>query len=159
MFIPDYTNIGKPKLGKNVKIVGPANFGSEPYLITIGDNTTISFDCAFVTHDAATRVIRNMPGENPETVIYGPITVGRNCFIGCRSVILPGVTIGNNVIIGAGSIVNSDIPDNTVAAGTPCKPICTLEEYKEKHRDDFLYMVSMQPLQKKEFLLKHFHMK
>ena len=112
-----------------------------------------------MTHDAATRVIRNMPGENPETVIYGPITVGKNCFIGCRSVILPGVTIGNNVIIGAGSIVNSDIPDNTVAAGTPCKPICTVEEYKEKHRDDFLYIVSMPPLQKKEFLLKHFNLK
>lgn len=159
MFVPDYSKIGQPRLGKNVSIVGQANFGSEPYLITIGDNTTISFDCAFVTHDGATRVIRNLPGENPETVIYGPITIGKNCFIGCRSVIFPGVTIGDNVIIGAGSIVNSDIPNNTVAAGIPCKPICTLEEYKEKHKDDFLYMVSLPPLQKKEFLLKHFHMK
>lgn len=48
-------------MGKNVSIVGEANFGSEPYLVTIGDDTTISFDCAFVTHDAATRVIRNLP--------------------------------------------------------------------------------------------------
>ena len=68
---------GEPNLGKNVDIVGGANFGSEPYLITIGDDTTISFDCAFVTHDAATRVIRHLPGHNKETVIYSPIKVGK----------------------------------------------------------------------------------
>ena len=134
---------GKPNLGKNVSIVGQANFGSEPYLITIGDNTTISFDCAFVTHDAATRVIRNLPDGNPETVIYGPINIGQNCFIGCRSVILPGVTIGDNCIIGAGSIVNKDIPSNSVAAGTPCKIICSIDEYRKKHESEFLYMVSL----------------
>ena len=72
---------GNPNIGKNVDIVGNVNFGSEPYLITIGDDTTISFDCAFVTHDAATRVLRHLPGENPETVIYGKIVIGKNCFI------------------------------------------------------------------------------
>lgn len=157
MYIPS-DSFGKPNLGKNVSIIGPANFGSEPYLITIGDNTTISFDCAFVTHDAATRVIRNLPDGNPETVIYGPIYIGRNCFIGCRTVVLPGVTIGDNCIIGAGSIVNKNIPSNTVAAGVPCEIICTLEEYRVKHKDDFLYMVSLPHQKKKEYLLKHFNL-
>lgn len=157
MFIPDKA-YGKPNLGKNVRITGQANFGSEPYLVTIGDDTTISFDCAFVTHDAATRVVRNLPGQNKETVIYKPITVGRNCFIGCRTVVLPGVTIGDNVIIGAGSIVNSDVPSNTVAAGIPCKKICTLEEYINKHKDEFMYIVSLPNNEKKNFLLKHFKM-
>ena len=105
---------GEPILGKNVQIIGGANFGSEPYLIKIGDNTTVSFDCAFVTHDAATRVIRNLPDGNKETVIYAPIVIGKNCFIGCRTVILPGVTIGDNCIIGAGSIVNKNIPPNYI---------------------------------------------
>lgn len=146
---------GNPNIGKNVDIVGNVNFGSEPYLITIGDDTTISFDCAFVTHDAATRVIRNLPGENPETVIYGKISIGKNCFIGCRSVILPNVTIGDNVIIGAGSIVNKDIPSNTVAAGNPCKIICSLDEYKNKHKNDFLYMVSLPFNEKKKYLLNN----
>ena len=148
------SSYGKPNLGKNVQIIGEANFGSEPYLITIGDDTTVSFDCAFVTHDAATRVIRNIPGQNKETVIYGPITIGKNCFIGCRTVILPNVTIGDNVIIGAGSIVNQDIPSNHVAAGTPCKVICTLDEYIKKHEDDFMYIVSKPFEEKKKILLK-----
>lgn len=150
MYKPNY---GQPNLGKNVQIIGGANFGSEPYLITIGDNTTVSFDCAFVTHDAATRVIRNLPGHNKETVIYGKINIGKNCFIGCRTVVLPNVTIGDNCIIGAGSIVNKDIPSNTVAAGSPCKVICTLDEYIEKHKDDFMYIVSKPFEEKKKILL------
>ena len=148
------------KVGKNCQFISPGpNFGSEPYLITIGDNTTVSFDVAFVTHDAGTRVLRNLaePGsKEKETVIYGEIKIGKNCFIGCRSTILPGVTIGDNSIIGAGSVVNRNIPANSVAAGVPCKVICTLDEYKEKHKDDFLYMVSMEPEKKRKYLLNRF---
>lgn len=148
------------KIGKGCSLVPPGpDFGSEPYLIEIGDNTTVSFDVAFVTHDAGTRVLRNLakPGsKEKETVIYGKIKIGNNCFIGCRSTILPGVTIGDNTIIGAGSIVNRDIPANSVAAGVPCKVICSLEEYKEKHKEDFLYMVNLPADEKKKYLLDLF---
>lgn len=152
--IGHYRNLGV-RIGENVSIISPISpviFSSEPYLVSIGDNTTISFDVAFVTHDAATRVIRHIPDGNPETVIYGPISVGKNCFIGCRSVILPNVTIGENSIIGAGSIVNRDIPTNSVAAGNPCRVICTLDEYRKKHKDDFLYMVSLAYENKRRYL-------
>ena len=147
------------KVGKGCDFVSPGpNFGSEPYLIEIGNNTTVSFDVAFVTHDAGTRVLRNLATNDKEkqTVIYGKIVVGNNCFIGCRSTILPGVKIGDNVIIGAGGVVNRDIPSNSVAAGVPCKVICSLEEYKEKHKDDFLYMVNLPYEEKKKFLIKLF---
>jgi acetyltransferase-like isoleucine patch superfamily enzyme len=147
------------KIGKGCDFVSPGpNFGSEPYLIEIGDHTTVSFDVAFVTHDAGTRVLRNLATSEKEkqTVIYGKIIVGNNCFIGCRTTILPGVKIGDNVIIGAGSVVNRDIPSNSVAAGVPCKVICSLEEYKEKHKDDFLYMVNLPYEEKKDFLTKLF---
>ena len=143
------------QIGERVDFVTPPNFGSEPYLITIGDDTTISFDVAFVTHDAATRVIRNLPDGNPNTGYFGEIVIGKNCFIGCRSTILPGVHIGDNTIIGACSQVNRDIPSNMVAAGNPCKVICTLDEYRTKHKDDFVYEEI--PLEKtKQFLLKYF---
>lgn len=147
------------QLGKEVSLISVPNFGSEPYLISIGDKTTISYDCAFVTHDAATRVIRNLPDGNPETVIYGPIKVGKNCFIGARTTIIAGVTIGDNSIIGACSLVNRDIPSGVVAAGNPCKVICTLEEYRKKHEKDFLYMVSMPYKEKKQYLLEYFENK
>ena len=147
------------RIGNNVSIISPVSpviFSSEPYLVSVGDNTTISFDVVFVTHDAATRVIRNLPDGNRETVVYGTISLGKNCFIGCRTTILPNVKIGDNTIIGAGSLVNRDIPSNVIAAGNPCKVICTLDEYREKHKDDFLYMVSLSYEEKKKYLMKHF---
>lgn len=139
-------------VGKNVSFIDTPNFGSEPYLISIGDNTTISFDVAFVTHDAATRVIRNLPNQNKETVIYGKIEIGNNSFIGCRSTILPNVKIGDNCVIGAGSVVTKDIPSNSVACGAPCKVIGTIDEYIEKHKKDFEYIVSLPYGEKKKYL-------
>ena len=68
------------------------------------------------------------------------------------------MTIGDNTIIGAGSVVNRDIPSSTVAAGVPCKVLCTLEEYEKKHKEDFLYMVSLPIDEKRKFLLEHFNL-
>ncbi|HEM3678014.1 TPA: hypothetical protein U1C83_001176 [Streptococcus suis] len=64
----------------------------------------------------------------------GAVTIEDNVFIGMNTTILKGVHIGKNVIIGAGSLVNRDIPDNSVAAGNPCKVIMPLSEYYEKRK-------------------------
>lgn len=45
-------------IGKNCKLHGSPNWGSEPWLISIGDYSEVSFECAFVTHDGAVGVIR-----------------------------------------------------------------------------------------------------
>lgn len=50
-----------------------------------------------------------------------PVHIGKNCWIGAGSVILPGVTIGDNTVIGAGSVVTRDISSNVVAFGNPCR--------------------------------------
>ena len=41
---------------------------------------------------------------------------------------MPGVTIGEGAIIGAGSLVTKDVPDWTIAVGSPCKVVKELEE-------------------------------
>lgn len=50
-----------------------------------------------------------------------PVHIGRNCWIGAGSIILPGVSIGDGTVIGAGSIVTRDIPSGVVAVGNPCR--------------------------------------
>ena len=59
------------------------------------------------------------PGVN----IAGNVTIGNFCALGIGSVILPGIRLGNNVIVGAGAVVNKDVPDNTIVAGIPAKPL------------------------------------
>lgn len=56
------------------------------------------------------------------------VHIGKNCWIGMNSVILPGVTLGEKTIVGAGAIVTHSFPDgNCVIAGNPAKIIKRLE--------------------------------
>ena len=50
-----------------------------------------------------------------------PIHIGKGSWIGQNCVIAPGVTIGRMCIIGANSVVSRDIPDYSIAVGTPAK--------------------------------------
>ena len=58
----------------------------------------------------------------------GKVTLKKNCKIGSHCVIMPGVTVGENSVVGACSFVNTDIPDNVVAAGVPAKVIKKLDK-------------------------------
>lgn len=49
---------------------------------------------------------------------FGSIHVGENCFLGAKSIIMPGITIGDNSIIAAGAVVTKDVPPNEIWGGT-----------------------------------------
>jgi acetyltransferase-like isoleucine patch superfamily enzyme len=115
--------------GERIRITGMADFGSEPYLISLGSDVTITAGVCFVTHDGGVGVLRE---RHPGLHVYEEIEVGDRVFIGTRTIVLPGVRIGSDVVIGAGSIVTKDVPDGTVAAGNPCRPIRPIEEYERR---------------------------
>lgn len=52
--------------------------------------------------------------------------VKRGASIGSNATILCGVVIGENAMVGAGSVVTKDVPDNTVVAGNPARPLRTI---------------------------------
>lgn len=117
------------KVGKNFKRLGGVILDpSHCWLITIGDNVTMAPRVHILCHDASTKQFLNVTK-------LGRVNIGDNVFIGAESVVLPNVTIGNNVIIGASSVVTCDIPDNSVAAGSPARVICSIEEYISKHHE------------------------
>jgi len=104
------------------------SWGSEPFLIRLGDNVTVTSGVKFITHDGSTCLIKNRHGERYQK--YGRIFLGDNVFIGVNSIILPGVTIGSNVIIAAGSVVTRDLADSGVYAGVPVKRLAEFKEYE-----------------------------
>lgn len=119
------------KLGKNWFIQGVPNFGSEPFLIEIGDHVTIAENVSFINHGGDARVTKRLEkyahGRN-----FGRIKIGNNTFIGKGTILMPGVSIGDNCIVGSLSVVSSSIPDNSVYAGTPARYIFSIDEYGER---------------------------
>ena len=110
-------------------VIRTRNWGSEPFLIEIGDHVHVTVGVSFVTHDGGVWVFQQ---EIPEFDVFGRIRIGDNTYIGDHATILPGVTIGRNCVIGAGSVVSRSIRDNTVAAGNPIRFISTTDAYRAK---------------------------
>lgn len=83
---------------------------THPKGMHVGAYSYIAFGAAVLSHDM-TRGLRR------DTII------GRNCFIGARSIILPGVYIGDGSIVAAGAVVTRDVPAGSIVAGNPAKII------------------------------------
>lgn len=102
-------NIGEGTvIARNARLDQTVN----PRGVYIGRDTFITSRVVILAHDAA----RNLKTDT---------IVGNRCFIGIRSIIMPGVRIGNEVVVGAGSVVTKDVPDNCIVAGNPAKNIKT----------------------------------
>ncbi|EIE1227921.1 TPA: hypothetical protein ACGVAU_002026 [Vibrio vulnificus] len=154
-----YTNILGVRIGKNFKGSKSISFGSEPYLVMIGDDFYSSTGVNFITHDGAINVIRNRYGEYAEADVFSPIVVGNNVFLGMNVIVLPGSVIEDDVIVGAGSIVKGTLEKGYVYAGVPVKKICSIEQYLDKNRDSIYMTKSLNSIEKREFLTKEFREK
>ncbi len=111
------------KVGKNFNRQSQVRLDpSHCWLISIGDDVTISNKVQILAHDDTTRIYTG----------YGriaPVKIGNRVFIGANSTILMNTTIGDDVIIGAGSLVTGNIPSDSIVAGVPAKVIGKTSEY------------------------------
>jgi len=105
------------KIGKNV-VLGGDEWIFDPYVIEIGDNTTIGGRSMVVGH----------VGEGH--LIIKKIKIGSNCLIGGDCFIMPGAIIEDNVVVGAKSLVlkNQILEKGKFYGGIPAKEIKTIEK-------------------------------
>lgn len=115
-------------VGKNFRrMVGTIIDPAHCWLITIGDNVTLAPRVHILAHDASAC-------HHVGYARIGRVDIGNNVFIGASTIVLPGVKIGDNTIIGANSTVSRDIPANVVAAGSPARVICTIDDYIARNK-------------------------
>lgn len=101
--------------------------------VTIGDNCSFGPNVTIVTpvHPMVAserREMLNAKGEKTHLCYAKPVHIGDDCWFGASVTVCPGVTIGSGCVIGAGSVVTRDIPDNSFAAGVPCRVIREITE-------------------------------
>ncbi len=111
----------KIEIGDNVGISGATIYARNS--ISIGDNTLIGGNVKILDNDFHPTELEARLADDKEKIKSKPIKIGKNCFIGCNSIILKGTVLGDNCIVGAGAVVSGTFEDDLVIGGNPAKVI------------------------------------
>lgn len=109
------------EIGNNVGISGATIYARSR--ITIGDNTNIGGNVKILDNDFHPVEVEARLMDDKRKIGTAPITIGKNCFIGCNAIILKGTELGENCVVGAGAVVSGKFEANSVIAGNPARVI------------------------------------
>lgn len=119
-------------IGNNVGISGATIYARKK--ITIGDNTCIGGNCKILDNDfhpieveQRNKLLLNAHGGDSDLVPSKEIKIGKNCFIGCNSIILKGTVLGDGCVVGAGAVIAGKFEANSVIVGNPARVVRKLE--------------------------------
>ncbi len=117
-------------IGDNVGISGATIYARKG--IYIGDNTCIGGNCKILDNDfhpleaeIRNKLLRDPKGGDSDLVPAKEIHIGRDCFIGCNTLILKGTVLGDGCVVGAGAVVAGRFEAGSVIAGNPARVIRT----------------------------------
>ncbi len=102
-------------IGKDTLMFASKNGG-----IHIGDNVLIAAHCSFWDSDHGVRrgdLIAAQPLESALLVIEDDVWVSANCTV------IKGACIREGAVIGAGAVVNSEVPEYSIAVGVPARVV------------------------------------
>jgi acetyltransferase-like isoleucine patch superfamily enzyme len=83
---------------------------TNPRGVHVDQGTLVAFGAVILTHDLS-------------RVLHSDTYIGKNCFIGAHSIILPGIRVGDGSIVATGSVVTKDVEPNCIVAGNPARTI------------------------------------
>jgi acetyltransferase-like isoleucine patch superfamily enzyme len=116
------------RIGDNVGMSGVTIYARKG--IEIGENTAIGGNTKILDNDfhpieAETRnkLLMDRNGGDSDLIPAKPIKIGRNCFIGCNTIILKGTELGDGCVVGAGAVVSGKFEPDSVIVGNPARCI------------------------------------
>ena len=130
------------RIGRGCVIGRDVYYGSEPYLISIGDHERINAGVQMITHDGGGWVLRDKRSGFGEVLCdvdnFGEIKIGSNVHIGTNAVIMPA---------------------NSVVGGVPAKVIESLDFYAEKMQKRGFHTKFLNSRRKRRYLESYFKIK
>lgn len=110
-------------LGEHVYIGDYSTIRATRTSVFIGDHTIVGQDVKILATNHAFINRDQLIHEQDIDLVKIGVHIGRDCWLGAGSIILPGVTLGNGVVVGAGAVVTKSFPDYSVVVGNPAKVI------------------------------------
>jgi len=115
-----WSKTAKIIIGDNVGLNG-TSISVRSKMVRIGEGTMIAPNVMIVDSDFHATWPPEGRLTNPAFEMDADVVIGRNVWIGSRSMLLKGVNVGDNSIIAAGSVVVKDVPPNVIAGGVPAR--------------------------------------
>lgn len=104
-------HIAKMDIDPDARISLRANLDfTNPRGVHIGGGTYIAFYAVILAHDMS-------------RALHTDTYIGKNCFIGAQSIIMPGVRVGDECIVASGAVVTKDVPPHSIVAGNPAQVV------------------------------------
>lgn len=110
--------------------------------VSIGEGCQIGYGSCILSHSTHISIrlmgFKSMEYAAKDRVGYvaKKTTIGRYTFVGGGSFIMPGVHVGKGCVIGVNSVVNNDLPDYSIAVGSPAKIIGSTKDIDKKFLDN-----------------------
>ncbi len=130
--------IGDVEIGENSSVWFNATIRGDLGKIIIGNGVSIQDNCVIHSEKNGVNTIEDRVVIGHGAIIHGT-QIGSDTIIGMGAILLTKSKIGKNCIIGAGSLVTegTEIPDNSIAFGNPCKVIKqTTQEHKKRIKEN-----------------------
>ena len=125
-------------IGNNVGISGATVYARKK--ISIGDNTCIGGNCKIIDNDfhpveadERNRLLKDENGGDSDLIPCREVSIGKDCFIGCNSIILKGTVLGDGCVVRAGAVVAGKFGAGCVIAGNPAAVIRKLGDDGKSH--------------------------
>lgn len=122
-------------------MIGAATFIGQDLIIVdeMTDRGRVRIGARVAIAPRVTLVVSSNPNLSRITpfvkVQRGFIAIEDDAWLGTGCIVLPDIRIGKGAVIAAGAVVTKDVPDYTVVAGVPARPLRRLpvpeEWYKE----------------------------
>ncbi len=121
--------IGDVRLGKDSSVFYGAVLRGDIESIHIGEATNVQDGCIIHLADDLGARVGAWCTIGHAAIIHA-CTVGDECLVGMRAVILDGAEIGDQCLIAAGALVTQrmKIPPRSMVMGTPAKVVRSLNE-------------------------------
>ena len=113
---PSAVVAGDVPIGAGTRIFGGAVINPG---VTLGQNVVINTG-AIVDHDCT---IGDHAQIAPGAKLAGAVTVGEGSVVGIGATVIQQINIGKYCFVAAGAVVIRNVPDHTMVAGVPARPM------------------------------------
>lgn len=126
------------KIGDNV-FIGHFNYIDGFKNVSIGDGCQITNYVSILTHSTHHNCRFNVLEKDDKIdilLLEGTVSIGKHCYVGPHSTIMPGTKLGKGCIVSAYSYVNGNFPDYSIVRGQPARIIGSTKEMDDAFLKD-----------------------